>query len=355
MKRNCLKLLGMSVGACLIFMAAFLFWRSYPPTSSQLVDFPMSNCLKPIQTQEELERESAEIFKKSQETAKLYEMQPGQILQEITQKVLNHPNTSLQVKKAISEQNHRYYIFSYPSDGLAIKGYISLPTPTSDPLPLIILLRGGNRIFGLPYPGELSTQKGYSVVVTTNRGGVSEGEDEFGGNDVNDVKNLMAFLPTLEEKLQVRFHPTNKYMVGVSRGGMQLFLALGRYPEIQRQVKKVASISGLLNIVIAIEDRPSFKAMLQDFGLTEDENGKAWLAWRQPINYVQKISKQLPILIAQGTQDNRVCLKEGYDMLQALHDEGHTVTYVEIEGGDHVLQNTPDFIPFLIQWFETSL
>jgi dipeptidyl aminopeptidase/acylaminoacyl peptidase len=59
-------------------------------------------------------------------------------------------------------------------------------------------------------------------------------------------------------------------------------------------------------------------------------------------------------MIAQGTDDTRVSLKEGYDMLEALHSNGNKVTYVEIEGGDHVLNNTVDFIRLLINWFESE-
>ncbi len=301
----------------------------------------------------QLNKESEEILQRSTETAMLYALEPREELKNITQALLVHPHTPGSVKTAITNQHHQFYVFTYPSDGLMIKGYISLPAKINEPLPLIILLRGGNRLFGLPHPDEFSALESYSVVVTTNRGGVSEGEDEFGGEDVNDVKNLIDFLPTLEQKLDVQFHASNKYMIGLSRGGMQLFLALERYPELQHKIKKVASLSGLLNLAHALEDRSDFKDFLiENFGFTNDEKGKAWLARRQPINHVSKLFTDLPILIAQGTKDTRVSLKEGYDMMEALQNAGHMVTYIEIEGGDHVLRNTPDFIPFLMDWLE---
>ena len=325
------------------------FYKRFPLQEN----FPVSTCKKSQTTLDELKKSSEEILTRSKEAAKIYDLAPNETLKEISSTLLTHPNTSDAVKTAIIEKRVRYYVFVYPSDGLNIKGYISLPANTSYPLPLMILLRGGNGLFGLPYPGELSAQPGYSVVSTTLRGGINEGEDQFGGDDVNDVKNLIDFLPALEQKLQVQFHASNKYMIGLSRGGMQLFLTLGRYPKLQSKFKKIASISGLLNLIHAIEERADFKEMLiEKFGLTHDEKGKAWLAMRQPIHCIPKISKKLPILIAQGTQDDRVCLKEGYDMLQALQDAGHEVTYIEIEGGNHVLQNSPDFLPVLVDWLE---
>lgn len=170
---------------------------------------------------------------------------------------------------------------------------------------------------------------------------------------MNDVINLFDFLPNLEKELKIKFHSENKYLVGVSRGGMQLFLTLNRYPEVQRKVKKVASVGGLLNLALAIEERPDFKKMLiENFGLTMDEKGKQWIAYRNPVQNTEHISTKLPIMIAQGTDDNRVCLKEGYDMLQVLHDKKANLTYVEIEGGDHSLFNSPDFNRVFFDWLE---
>lgn len=335
---------------CLIFFLRTHF-RNAPSRPQPLVNFSLLQCFKSSETLESLKNESEHIHKRSKETALLYALAPGETLKDITQAVLDHPNTSDRVKLSITENQHRYFIFTYPSDGLMIKGYISIPVNNHSQVPLIIYLRGGNRLFGLPHPNDLSTEQGYALIAPSFRDGVSEGEDEFGGNDVNDVKHLFDYLPNLEQQLKIQFHPVNKYMIGVSRGGMELFLALGRFPELQHKIKKVVSISGLLNIERAVADRPDFRDMLiEDFGLPQDDKAAAWLAERNPIHYASKIDKRLPIMIAQGTADNRVCLIEGYDMLQALHDAKHEVTYVEIEGGDHVLRNSPDFTLVLMNW-----
>jgi dipeptidyl aminopeptidase/acylaminoacyl peptidase len=310
-------------------------------------------CAKEIpQTHKELRKESEMILKRSQASAKLYKLNTNQDLKDVTQQVLAHQYTDKVVKEAIKKNQRRYYVFSYPSDGLKIKAFVSIPLGVKNP-PLLVMVRGGNREFGLPHPGQLSAYPGYALVATSNRGGVSEGKDEFGGDDVNDLKNLIDYLPTLEQKINVQFNADKMYVVGASRGGMQLFLALGRYPELQQKIKKVASISGLLNMKYAIEQRKDFQETLTElFGYQKGKNGEAWIAKRQPLNYVTKLSKDLPIMIAQGSADTRVCLKEGYDMLDALHTNGNKVTYVEIEGGDHVLNNTVDFLPLLINWFE---
>jgi acetyl esterase/lipase len=109
----------------------------------------------------------------------------------------------------------------------------------------------------------------------------------------------------------------------------------------------------MLNFIHAIEERPDVKnTMIKDFGLTEDEKGKAWIAYRQPIQYIRFLSKKLPILIVQGTQDIRISKQEGYDMLDALEQAGHDVTYEEVENGEHMLENMPSYTPEIIQWLE---
>lgn len=336
----------------IIVICVVKYYESKLP--KKLIGFSMSQCENVLKDNLKLKEESDAILKRGMENAKLYDLKPNETLKNINEELLANPNVSDIVKKAIQDKTHQYYVFSYLSYGLKIKGYISVPTNMTGPIPLIFLLRGGNQLFGLPIPGALSTQPGYAVVTTTYRGGVSEGKDEFGGKDVEDVVTLFQYLPRLEKWLNIKFHQKNKYMIGVSRGGMELFLTLNRHPEIQSKIRKVASISGLLNLEQALLQRSDFKEMLKaNFGLTDDEAGKRWVGYRNPLQNLTHISNQLPILIAQGTADNRVCLKEGYDMLQALHDRNQEVTYVEIEGGDHVLTNAPDFQNVLFDWFES--
>lgn len=311
----------------------------------------MKSCPQSNETQQVLVNENKEILKNSKITAQLYHLPPNTDLKDITQDVLHNTNTKDDVKKAIINNQRRYLLFSYPSDGFKIKGFLSIPVGIKNP-PLIISLRGGNQLFGLPHPRVLSIQPGYAFVTTTYRGGVSEGHDEFGGDDVNDVKNLIDYLPILEKKANITFHHDKRYLIGISRGGMQLFLALGRFPQIQQQIKKVVSLSGLLNIDFAIRDRNDFKkTLIEYYGYTEDEKGKDWLLKRQPIHYISKLNPSLPIMIIQGTADTRVCVKEAQDMLEALRNANRHVTYYEIEGGDHVLTNS-DIMPTLINWLE---
>jgi dipeptidyl aminopeptidase/acylaminoacyl peptidase len=201
-----------------------------------------------------------------------------------------------------------------------------------------------------------ATYKDYTVVSSALRGGVSEGTDEFGGKDVNDMKNLIKFIPEIAKELGVHIQPSCVFMIGPSRGGMEMFLTLAHFPELQKRVNKVVAISAILDLHQLIHDRPDdMKVMLEShFGLQEGSKGKEWIAKRDPLNTIPYISQSLPILVIQGTHDTRIGLAEGRRMVQALKQTGHNVSYWEVKGGDHVLMNHPQIMNDIAHWLESN-
>jgi dipeptidyl aminopeptidase/acylaminoacyl peptidase len=135
-----------------------------------------------------------------------------------------------------------------------------------------------------------------------------------------------------------------------------MFLTLARFPELQNRVNKVVSVSGILDLQKLIADRPDdMKKMFQNsFGLQNGAKGEAWIAKRDPLNTVPYLKKSLPILIVQGTADNRIGLAEGISMKNKLQKSGHLVDYWEIPKGDHALINTPHIMNSIAQWLESN-
>ena len=94
---------------------------------------------------------------------------------------------------------------SYRSDGLRIAGYILRPIGVNRKLPAVIYNRGGNRHFGAVRDRTLAFLKGfarsgYVVLASQYRGGPgSEGRDRFGGDDVNDVLNLVKVAASVDQ------------------------------------------------------------------------------------------------------------------------------------------------------------
>lgn len=302
-------------------------------------------------TSQDVKDENVKIKDYGERIADLYKLDAGENYKDITDQVLASSDTLQSVKDLITQYQRRIYVFKYPSDGLTIYGFISV-TPNEAGQPLEVLFRGGNRKFGLPNPGNpTTTYKDVTVISSTLRGGISEGQDEFGVADLDDIKNMIAYIPTLEQELNITLHPSYTFALGSSRGGMEMFLSMEKYPELQNFFDKAVSLSGLLDVNDIINEREDMKQMfIDDFGLQPGVNDEQWIAARNPIGKVSTLRPSLSFLIIQGTEDQRIPLKEGHDMTQKLQQNGNTVTYWEINGGNHTLANTPYIMERLVEW-----
>ncbi len=222
-----------------------------------------------------LAKENESIMEYSARMVSFYQLKEGEKWRDVTEEVLSSPDTSATAKYSICTYLRRLIIFEYPSDHLLIKGFISF-TPQPDHHPLIVLFRWGNQKFALMNPGaDIANYGDYTVVSSALRGGVSAGKDEFGGADIHDMKNLINFLPQLAEELGINL-PKCMYMLGPSRGGLEMFLTLAYYPELQNRVTKVVALSAILDLHRLIQDRPNdMKRMFREsFGLPSDSAGE---------------------------------------------------------------------------------
>ena len=93
---------------------------------------------------------------------------------------------------------------------------------------------------------------------------------------------------------------------------------------------------------------------IRDFGLEPEKNEAAWIAYRNPITNISSIRSDLPVFILQGTKDLRVSLNDGLHMANALENNGNSVTYLEVQGGDHCLANQPDRMSIITNWLENE-
>ena len=134
-----------------------------------------------------------------------------------------------------------------------------------------------------------------------------------------------------------------------------MFLTLAHYPELQNRVKKVIALTSILDMERQIMDRPEDmkKMFISDYGLREGVNEKNCVALRNPLMTIPLLKPCLPILIIQGTADNRVNLAEGEKMVRKLQLHGNRVNYWEISGGAHTLKNIPGFMDQMAGWLET--
>jgi dipeptidyl aminopeptidase/acylaminoacyl peptidase len=225
----------------------------------------------------------------------------------------------------------------YLSDGLHIKGYLAIPDGQG-PYPVVIWNRGGNPLLSLwtaqsawDVLGKVASW-GYVVIASQYRGADgSEGHDEYGGADVDDVLNLIEVLNAVPSADRTRIG-----MCGRSRGGMMTYLALTRTDKIRAAV----IISGLSDLLEAGKSRPGmldmWKKQIPDFNDHMEET----LKQRSVIQWPEKLPTNVPLLIIHGTADWRVSPLQAFDLVRALYAAQRPLRFVLYEGGSH---GVPEF------------
>ena len=225
--------------------------------------------------------------------------------------------------------------FSYISEGLTIGAYMWIPKNVNQKLPLTIWNRGGTKKDGSngneqgkrgplysSFPCELA-KLGSVVVGSEYRGGIdSEGADEWGGRDVDDVVRLHDIIkksPTVISEKSV--------VVGWSRGGMMSYLLASKEPW----VKAVVSLAGGADLEMAAAERPEMKEVFEEcFGGSLEEMKK-----RSATHFYPKIPNETPILIIQGFKDKRVSVEEVRKLVTLLKESKHNVEYHEFSNEGH--------------------
>ncbi len=227
---------------------------------------------------------------------------------------------------------------TYLSDGLKVKGYIAYPTDDSKKYPSIVWCRGGygnagaiDKFTARGMFGQLASW-GYCVFATQYRGNDgSEGHDDFGGDDVNDVLNL---IPLADEIPQA-----DKSIWGIegwSRGGMMTYLTLTR-----TNIFKAAIVLGGIANLRCNADESKFMRRLYEhtLGKYSEEEFKQRCEQRSIINFSEKLSKETPMLLIHGNADERVLPHDSIDLSYKLLEHKIPFRLVMLEGGDHFLKS----------------
>ena len=245
-------------------------------------------------------------------------------------------------------------VIAYNSDGHRVNGFMVRPK-TEGTYPCIIFNRGGNRNSGVLKiataairMGEIA-QHGYTVIASQYRGNAgSEGKEEFGGKDINDVLNLIDVLSDVEGA------DTSKIgMYGWSRGGMMTYIALTKTKKI-----KAAVIGGApTNLFDQIEERPKMESkVFSELIPNYASNKKQELEKRSAQFWTNQLPKTTPILLLHGNSDWRV--KSDQSLKMALKLEKHRIPYklVIYEGGDHGITEHRKLVNAqVVRWFNTYL
>ena len=240
---------------------------------------------------------------------------------------------------------------TYMSDGLKVKGLLVRPKADGN-YPCIIYNRGGNRDFGAlkAYHGAIMlgqlAKEGYVVIASQYRGnGGGEGQEEFGGSEVNDITILPEVLGELS------YADTSRIgMYGWSRGGMMSYIALKRMP----QLKALAVGGAVSNSHEVIKDRPEMETkVIAELVPNYAANKEAELDKRSAVKWADQFPKHIPILMLHGNADWRVKPEQSLNL--ALEFEKYRIPYrlIMYEGGDHGLTEHSDEVDQeVLNWFD---
>jgi dipeptidyl aminopeptidase/acylaminoacyl peptidase len=237
----------------------------------------------------------------------------------------------------------------YASGGLVIAGLLWKPIDTAGKsFPLLIANRGGNRDFGTMSPWLYwgwhdFLKAGYVVLASQYRGAPgSEGQDGFGGADLDDVR---ALLPLARGLGYVDMR--NIFMFGGSRGGMETYmLARSGFP-----LRAMAIRAGSADEQRLLAERPGmgdeYKELVPEYRV----DPKAALARRSAALWANEI--KVPTIIFHGTDDWRVDPRDALDVVRGLAAARTPYELHMYEGDTHAITlNERDMIARTLAFFE---
>ncbi len=239
----------------------------------------------------------------------------------------------------------------YFSNGLKVVGILAKvkQLEPNKKYPVVIFNRGGMGEFGkvnlftLKERFEYLLSNGYIVLATQYRGNDgSEGRDEYGGEDVYDVLNLVQVaqqLPYADSK--------NIFMIGHSRGGMMTYLALTHNP----MLKAAVIIAGPTNLFNAKKYRPDLYALFSQNVLGNGSNEHEELEKRSASFWAHKLN--VPLLILHGKNDKSVDVQEAQQLAQELSKHNKQYKLIIYPNGSHgLLEYEHEINQKILQWLK---
>ncbi len=241
---------------------------------------------------------------------------------------------------------------TYRSSGLAETAYLAKPPGKGSRWPVLIFLPGGGGINGrvLKYISRLASEGPFNILAVQYRGlDGSEGKDEYGGRDVNDILSLISVARRLP------FARKQIGLLGFSRGGMMAYVALKKGAVVQ--VAAVVSaptdmaetydhLSGPKGFFIRRHLRKAIGGTPREApGSYKDRSARFW---------PEKI--HVPVLILQGDRDLLVPPTHVRQFGKRLLDSCRRCRMVSFRKGDHMLHRFPeDRDRKILEWFRAGL
>lgn len=252
----------------------------------------------------------------------------------LSSSILNMPKGEkrLEIAKEYSKLIN-VFTFEYLSGDHWVVGFLVEPKKITNKLPVIIKNRGGTKEVSAWQEGHMFgrfvcryIEWGFGVIMSQYSGNSgSEGEDEFGGNDIQDVINLKEIIDKYEH-----FDEESIGMTGGSRGGLMTYLCLNKVDWIRSAVVNSAPTD--------LEYTYTYRQDMYDFHKTLYKvDSKEELDKRSAIHFYTSMNPT-PLLIMHGTSDERVRVDESLRFYEKLLSVKYPAKMTIYPGVDHYLR-----------------
>ncbi|MCR9171239.1 MAG: prolyl oligopeptidase family serine peptidase [bacterium] len=264
------------------------------------------------------------------------------------------------MKKGMLKSEYAYvdsidvYSMVYESDSLMVTGFMVRPKEPGS-YPCVIYNRGGNRDFGQLLVGTAVVQmgmiaaEGYVVIASNYRGNSnSEGKEEFGGSDVNDVLNLIPALAQVESADTSRIG-----MFGISRGGMMSYMALKETCSIDALVV----LGGLNDLFIMKDQRPDMESHVYEVLIPNySEESEQELKNRSATHWAGDMCASTPILMLHGSKDDACDISMAHKLHEELEKNKAPHVFVEFNNDNHgCIKHQAEVAELMSSWFNIYL
>ena len=229
---------------------------------------------------------------------------------------------------------------SYTSgDGLDIEGYATFPLDMEKQnLPVVVVVHGGpwaRDIWGFDHEAQLLANRGYLVLQFNFRGSSGYGRDFLLAGDKEWGRAMhQDILDGVQYAVDMGWADEDRIGVyGASYGGYEALICAAFSSDVFQCAVDAFGPSSLLTFVDSIP--PQWAVVYQDLirSIGDPETEADLMRERSPLYFAEDID--IPMLIAQGSNDIRVVQAESDQMVAALEDAGVPVTYMLFQNTGH--------------------
>ncbi len=226
-------------------------------------------------------------------------------------------------------------------DGLDLVSYYTLPIGSDsdldgypdEPLPMVLFVHGGpwaRDNWGYNSVHQWLANRGYAVLSVNFRSStgfgkafINAGNLEWGGKMHDDLIDAVNW--TVQEGIADQDQVA---IMGGSYGGYATLWGMTNTSDTFACGVDIVGISNLITLLETIPPywEPQIELFATRVGDHRTEEGRAFLARRSPLTYVDRIEK--PLLIGQGANDPRVKQAESDQIVQAMQDVNIPVIYL---------------------------